>query len=55
MKAKKENQSKNGVKVIVYKYDDGSVVEADCECFGHDQRAHSNMHCPNRSRSENNA
>ncbi len=46
----KEDQSKNGVKVIVNRFPDGSTtVETDCSCFG-GRRAHSNPNCPNLSR-----
>jgi hypothetical protein len=41
-----EDQSRNGVRVIVTRSEDGSVVEADCNCFGSPQRVHSNMFCP---------
>lgn len=46
---KREDQSRNGVRVIVYRrWDDGTVVEADCHCFGNPKRVHSNLHCPFR-------
>jgi hypothetical protein len=38
---------KNGVRVRVEHSDQGSVVEADCQCFGHPLRTHSNAYCPN--------
>jgi hypothetical protein len=42
-----EDQSKNGVRVWVFKDRDGnSVVDADCDCFGTIGRVHSNMQCP---------
>ena len=41
------DQSKNGVKVIVTRFEDGgTVVEADCQCFGMPGRVHSNSYCP---------
>lgn len=45
-----EDQSKNGVRVIVHRYPDGSTVDAGCGCFGSDFRAHSRVDCPNRLR-----
>lgn len=42
----REDQSRNGVRVIVYRSDEGSVVDASCECFGSTMRAHSNVLCP---------
>lgn len=49
-KVEKEDQSKNGVKVIVHRFYDrkglvGTTVEADCKCFG-GNRAHSSPDCP---------
>jgi hypothetical protein len=41
-----EDQSRNGVKVIVRRNENGSVVEADCQCFGGKGRLHSNPYCP---------
>ena len=40
------DQSKNGVKVIVYQFEDGRTVEASCGCFGNPKRTHSNIGCP---------
>lgn len=40
-------QTKNGVKVKVSKSKNGTVVEADCLCFGHPKRVHSKIDCPN--------
>jgi hypothetical protein len=42
-----EDQSKNGVRVVVRRYPDGTTVEASCDCFGTDFRTHSNTGCPN--------
>jgi hypothetical protein len=42
-----EDQSKNGVRVIVTRTKDGSHVDASCQCFGQPMRAHSNVGCPN--------
>lgn len=42
----REDQSANGVKVIVHRMEEGTVVEADCECFGIPGRVHSNTNCP---------
>ena len=44
----KINQSKNGVRVVVDKSEEGSVVESDCSCFGNPNRVHSREGCPNR-------
>ncbi len=47
------DQSKNGVRVKVTRYygadglPTGSVVEADCACFGARWRCHSSASCPN--------
>lgn len=46
MKREREDQSRNGVRVVVWRDDSGSVVEASCDCFGHPQRSHSNYLCP---------
>jgi hypothetical protein len=41
-----ENQSRNGVKVIVTHWPGkGSIVEADCGCFGAPYRVHTNSNC----------
>lgn len=45
-----EDQSKNGVHVIVRIFADGRTVEASCECHGTEFRMHSTEHCPNRLR-----
>jgi hypothetical protein len=47
----REDQSRNGVKVIVTRFRDnlgvsGTTVEADCNCFGHPMRACSSSQCP---------
>lgn len=42
----REDQSRNGVRVIVRRSEEGSSVEADCSCFGLVQRLHSNTNCP---------
>ena len=41
-----EDQSRNGVKVLVSYWPDGTTVEADCNCFGFTNRAHSTEDCP---------
>lgn len=41
------DQSKNGVRVIVYVHDGGTTVNASCQCFGSTRRTHSNVNCPN--------
>lgn len=41
-----DDQSKNGVRVIVRRWKDGTTVEADCKCFGSYLRIHSNPMCP---------
>lgn len=55
----RSDQSANGVKVTVWRFHDehgvsGTTVEAECQCFGHDLRAHSSPICPalTRSRSQ---
>lgn len=40
------DQSRNGVKVLVHRQGDGTVVETDCECFGIEGRTHSSIDCP---------
>ena len=42
----REDQSRNGVRVIKYTSDEGTVVEADCQCFGNPRRVHSSSNCP---------
>lgn len=42
-----EDQSRNGVRVIVRRFKHGTTVEADCQCFGSPMRAHSRADCPN--------
>lgn len=49
MRSKTEVTHRNGVRVAITKYPDGRVVDADCQCFGHAFRTHSNSACPNRS------
>lgn len=42
-----EDQSRNGVRVIVhYDKDGNSGVDADCSCHGMTFRSHSHTHCP---------
>jgi hypothetical protein len=41
-----EDQSRNGVKVIVYRFKNGTSVDAACQCFGAPFRLHSNERCP---------
>ena len=41
-----EDQSANGVKVLVYRNMDGSYVDATCACFGILGRVHSTEMCP---------
>ena len=42
-----EDQSRNGVRVIVYRYEGrGTVVDASCQCFGSTSRLHSSESCP---------
>lgn len=43
---------KNGVKTTVVRTRDGSSVQADCQCFGDDNRCHSTNHCPNFKRQQ---
>lgn len=45
-KLTKIDQSRNGVKVVVWKGENGSTVECDCSCFGNSLRVHSNPSCP---------
>ena len=42
----REDQSRNGVKVIVLRFKSGTVVQATCQCFGAPFRLHSNEQCP---------
>lgn len=43
----REDQSRNEVKVIVYRFKSGStIVDAVCQCFGAVGRLHSNERCP---------
>lgn len=42
----REDQSQNGVRVIVHRFKNGTVVEASCQCFGTLFRLHSNESCP---------
>lgn len=43
----KEDQSRNGVSVIVYRFKNGgTIVDASCQCFGSTRRLHSNANCP---------
>jgi hypothetical protein len=45
-KSVREDQSLNGVRIIVHRFKNGStVVEADCQCFGHTFRSHSSVRC----------
>lgn len=41
-----EDQSRNGVRVRVLHYPGGTVVDADCSCFGMPKRVHNNERCP---------
>ena len=42
-----EDQSMNGVKVLVHRWPDGNTaVEADCSCFGTSFRCHNSTACP---------
>jgi len=43
-------QDKNGVKVTVRVYEEGTTVEADCQCLGLPFRTHSTESCPNRAK-----
>ncbi len=48
-----EDQSRNGVRVIVTRYKDGgTTVDASCSCFGSNMRAHNNPSCTNRAAAE---
>ncbi len=48
---KKEVQSKNGVRVVVYRDKDGNtIVDASCSCYGMPFRVHDRENCPNRFR-----
>lgn len=42
---RREDQSKNGVRVIVHRNENGSSVETDCSCMGSRLRTHSNPYC----------
>lgn len=42
-----EDQSHDGVRVLVHRREHGTTVEADCLCFGNKGRCHSNPNCPN--------
>jgi hypothetical protein len=47
----KEDQSRNGVRVIVTHHrNGGTTVDASCSCFGSPMRAHDHDSCPNRLR-----
>jgi hypothetical protein len=41
-----EDQSRNGVRVIVTRHKDGTTVDASCSCFGIPGRTHSSTSCP---------
>lgn len=45
-----EDQSRNGVKVLVHRYSYGTYVEKDCSCMGSNFRVHDNLNCPNLKR-----
>jgi len=46
-KPAREDQSCNGVKVIVYRFKNcRTVVDASCQCYGATFRLHSNESCP---------
>jgi hypothetical protein len=46
MKPTTVNQDRNGVRVRVHRSDEGSTVDATCQCFGSEERSHSTMSCP---------
>ena len=49
-KPRREDQSSNGVKVIVWHWPSGgTTVDADCNCFGHGP-IHTNGSCPRLSK-----
>lgn len=39
-------QDRNGVRVRVHRLTGGTVVYADCQCFGVEYRPHSRTSCP---------
>jgi len=39
------DQSRNGVRVIVSRYPNGTTVDASCQCFGAEFRSHSTTDC----------
>ena len=43
-----EDQSKNGVRVHIYRYKDGmgTITDASCQCFGNRGWNHSDPNCP---------
>lgn len=41
-----ENQDRNGVRVRVHRFEDGTYVDASCQCFGFNGRCHSTTACP---------
>mgnify|MGYP000573622583 CR=1 FL=1 len=43
-----EDQSKNGVRVHVYRYKDGmgTITDASCQCYGNPGWNHSDSNCP---------
>ena len=40
------SETRNGVQVKTTRTDEGTVVEADCNCYGLPNRSHSTMKCP---------
>lgn len=42
----REDQSRNGVRVIVWREKNGTVVDAACSCFGIPGRCHNTESCP---------
>lgn len=41
-----EDQSNNGVRVIVHRNENGTWVDAQCGCMGSRLRMHTSMDCP---------
>ena len=42
-----EDQTRNGVRVVVHRFKSGSTyVDAACQCFGSPRRLHSSEKCP---------
>ena len=36
----------DGTSIVVHHYDNGTVVDSPCLCFGHQKRVHSTPYCP---------